>query len=244
MQELIAYNQWLIKNQNRFFQEYLDSLPKNNKALKSKLDLNVQDIINYAYDLYDVPLQYRNLILTDARRGNNDIANAKGMVVNYILNNNIKTYDYRNIYTKLFNYKTDRTTSLKYRNKDFNKEEPNKWKLFIEYIETNTINWNPIMSKEDFFKLLSKKFKIDIKDLYVKTAPATHMNTPTIIRGIIIKYLKINNLKSNKEICEIFKINFTSSNCNFWKIKKLNQKDQIIYDFIISIMDNYTIIWT
>lgn len=240
MQELIAYNQWLISNHDRFFQEYLDSLPK---YIKNKLDLNVQDIINYTYDLYDVPLQYRNLILTDARRGNNDVANAKGMVVNYILNNNIKNYDYRNIYTKLFNYKTDRTTALKYKNKDFTKEEPNKWKLFIEYIETNTINWNPIITTNQFFNIIAKFYKIKIDNLFIKNT-TVKMNLETVIRGLIIKYLTTNNILNLTQINNLFNISFNRATLGFWKRKKLNQKNQMIYDFIISIIDNYTIIWT
>jgi hypothetical protein len=244
MQQLINYTKWLSNNQNRFFKEYLATLDVKNEVFHPKLDLNIQDIINYAYDLYEIPLKLRNLILQERKRESNELSNAKAMVVNYILNNNIKPYDYKTIYDKLFGYRTNRTTSLKAKNKNFKIEEPFKWNQFVKYIESNTVNWNYLITKENFFKLLSKQFKFNVEELYIKTSPGTKMNNSTIVKGLIIKYLKVNNLKDYKEITEIFKIKYTRSNCNFWKNKKLTKEYSIIYDFILLTLDKYTIIWT
>lgn len=244
MQQLINYTKWLSDNQDRFFKEYLATLDVEDELFHPKLDLNIQDIINYAYDLYEIPLKLRNLILQERKRESNELSNAKAMVVNYILNNNIKPYDYKTIYDKLFGYRTNRTTSLRAKNKNFKIEEPFKWNQFVKYIESNTVNWNYLITKENFFKLLSKQFKFNVEELYVKTAPRTKMNNSTIVKGLIIKYLKVNNLKDYKEITEIFKIKYTRSNCNFWKNKKLTKEYSVIYDFILLTLDKYTIIWT
>lgn len=243
MQELIAYNKWLIDNNERFFQEYLNSLPKNAEIFKTKLDLNLQDIINYVYDLYEIPLQLRNIVLENRMRESNELSNAKSMVVNYILNNNIKLYDYKTIYDKLFGYKTNRTTSLKAKSKKFEIEEPIKWEKFTNYINNNTINWNPIITKDKFFDIIAKFYKINIDNLFIKNT-TTKMNLESTIRGLIIKYLTTNNILNLVQINNLFEVSFSRANLNFWKNKKLNKKNTIIYDFIISIMDNYTIIWT
>ena len=44
MQELVAYNKWLIDNNERFFQEYLNSLP-NNTIILDKKNLNANETV-------------------------------------------------------------------------------------------------------------------------------------------------------------------------------------------------------
>jgi chromosomal replication initiation ATPase DnaA len=45
MQELIAYNEWRIKNEDRFFQEYLNTLSSNNNVVLKKQYLNSNEMI-------------------------------------------------------------------------------------------------------------------------------------------------------------------------------------------------------
>lgn len=72
MQELIAYNQWLIKNQDRFFQEYLNSLQtKNVITINTNLNANetvkkikivVKEITGLNFNNYNVSFKTKEVV--------------------------------------------------------------------------------------------------------------------------------------------------------------------------------------
>lgn len=241
MQELIAYNQWLIKNHDRFFQEYLDTLVKIN--YKPKVNISIVDVIKFAYDLFNIPENLRNKQLTQRQRHNNDLSLAKGLIINYIIDKNIKGYNIKNIYQKLFNYTPHRTTVYKYLNRDFKNEIPNEYQEFINYIESNIVNWDVVCTKETFFKYLMIEFELNESIFF--TNSATYSKTREHkIRGLLVKYLLTNNIFNSVTVSKIFNINLHRGTNIYWKNKKLNDEYNKYYLQLLILIEKYNIIWT
>lgn len=107
--ELLKYNRFLhgeIENYH-LVDEYLN-------AMDFKISTSIEEVIDFAYDLFDVTIHSKVLDTLGVNNGTTTkkqikLHRAQNALVRYILENNIKGYTIKNIYKRLFGYRPTRS---------------------------------------------------------------------------------------------------------------------------------------
>ena len=108
--ELLMYNRFLygdVENDS-LVDEYLN-------AINFKPRASIDDVIKFAYDLYEVPAHNRNMNPEDSHSKKVDkLFKAQGLIARYVIENRIKGYTDTNVYKKLFGTRPSRPNELVY----------------------------------------------------------------------------------------------------------------------------------
>jgi hypothetical protein len=133
----IKYNQWLLEEKgvnicDAWAEEYVVS---RSCITKKDVIIELARIFGVHYiDLVTLRKPYK--------RGTNDIALAKGMLVKYILVHDIEEFHESTIYEQVFGTKKHRTTIIHHRDKDHVGEEGRKYLQLSNFIESHNVSWN------------------------------------------------------------------------------------------------------
>lgn len=139
MNEIEEWNKWLLTNKDINVQIYLSeyklTTEKQKRTIKELLEfVSVLTFIPY-FELVRPPKNMRS------RGGSNNISRARGYVVKAILDNNIKGFVSKNVYSKIFGFNLDHSTALHHKGITYMGDELILYNKIENYIKTYDIQW-------------------------------------------------------------------------------------------------------
>lgn len=142
--ELLMYNRFLygdVEN-NTLVDEYLNAIDFKPRA-------TIDDVIKFAYDLYEVPMHSRNMdpeVSTSKKV--EKLFKSQGILARYVMENRITGYTDTNVYKKLFGIRPSRPTELDYIYYPIdNMVDNDMYDRLCKYIDKLHVSWE--INKED-----------------------------------------------------------------------------------------------
>jgi len=142
--ELLMYNRFLygdVEN-DALVDEYLNAIDFKSRA-------SIDDVIKFAYDLYEIPLHIRNMDPELSKNRNiYKLHKAQNQLARYVIENRITGYTDSNVYKRLFGVRPARCNELKniyYPTLNIVKEDI--YDKLSKFIDSKHVSWE--INKED-----------------------------------------------------------------------------------------------